>query len=427
MTIPDTRKKRVVVVGGGFAGLAVAGKLDRRLFQVVLIDRNNYHQFPPLLYQVASSGLASGSISFPYRKLMRGRRDLHFRLAEVTGVDTASRRIETSIGPLRYDYLVLAAGTTTNFFGNASIREAALPMKTLTEALELRNSLLLNLEKAINTTDDAERDALLNIVVVGGGATGVEVAGSLAEMKRFVVPNDYPELDSSRMRIILLEGGDRLLGAMSPQASAASERFLRDMGVEVMTSSRVTGYDGQRVALANGKSIATRTLIWVSGVVAETFTGLDPTLQGRGGRIAVDRHNAVAGAPGVYALGDICLLSEPDYPLGHPQVAPVAIQQGQLLARNLRALECGQPLREFRYRDKGALATVGRNKAVADIAGLHLSGFWAWAVWMLVHLRSILGVRNKLAVLVDWVWNYFTYDRSTRFILFIPRPKGHNS
>ena len=390
--IPYTDKKRVVIIGGGFGGLKLAEKLKKSKFQVVLIDKNNYHQFPPLLYQVASSGLEYNEISFPYRKIFQKRKNFYFRLAEVYGVNPKGHTIQTSIGELEYDYLVIAAGTITNFFGNKTIEEQSLPMKTVEEALALRDTLLINLEKATTCTDPDEKQALLNIVVVGGGATGVE-------------------------------GSSKLLGAMSPEASSNAKRFLEDMGVNIILQKRVVDYKDGNVFLDDGQTIPTRTLLWVSGVKAVHFDHIEGELLTRGERIIVNECNQVKGLSNIFAIGDVCWMAEPDYPNGHPQVAQVAIQQGELLAENLQRIEALKKPRPFHYKNLGTLATVGRNKAVADLNKVKLHGFTAWLVWMLVHLRSILGIKNKLIVLIDWIWNYFTYDRSMRFILFIQKHK----
>lgn len=421
--IPDTDKKRVVIIGGGFGGLKLANKLGQSDFQLVLIDRNNYHQFPPLFYQVASSGLEYNSISFPFRKLFQHRKNIYFRLAEVTAVEAEQNKIQTSIGELHYDYLVIAAGTVTNFFGNQPIQKQALPMKTIEEALVLRDTILLNFEKATTCTDPDEKQALLNIVVVGGGATGVEISGALSEMKRFVLPKDYPDLGQFTMNIYLIEGSHKLLGAMSDSASSNSERFLRDMGVIVMLNKKVIDYKEDQVILDDGESIHTHTLVWVSGVTAAHFDQLKPEMTGRGGRILVNEFNRTNEYPAIFAIGDICMQTEKNFPNGHPQVAQVAIQQGELLAENLKRIESGKEPVAFHYKDLGTLATVGRNKAVADLHRIKLHGFTAWAVWMLVHLRSILGVKNKLIVLIDWIWSYFSYEQSMRFILFVTTRK----
>ena len=421
--ITDTEKKRVVIVGGGFGGLKLANRLKGSNFQVVLIDKNNYHQFPPLLYQVASSGLESSSISFPFRKIFQNRKEFYFRLAEVTAIIREKNIIQTTIGELRYDYLILASGTTTNFFGNADIEKQALPMKTIEEALVLRNTLLTNFEKATICTDARERQALMNIVIVGGGATGVEISGVLAEMKRFVLPKDYPDLNESDMNIYLIEGSPRLLGALSTDASEHAEKFLKEMGVTVMLNKKVEGFRDGNVILDDGEAIETKTFVWVSGVTATQFGEIEKDHLGRGGRILVDAYNRMIDSGNIFAIGDVCLQTETDYPHGHPQVAQVAIQQGNLLADNLKRIEDGEPLKAFHYRNLGTLATVGRNKAVADLNKVKLHGFIAWLVWMGVHLRSILGVKNKIMVLIEWVWSYFTYDQSIRLILFIPKKK----
>jgi len=425
VNIPDTSKKRVVIVGGGFGGLQVAKKLrGSKHFQVVLIDKNNYHQFPPLIYQVASAGLEPSSISFPFRKLFQRQKDLYFRMATARSVFPEHKVLQTSIGKIRYDYLVLAAGTTTNFFHNAHVEDEAIPMKTLSEAMGLRNALLDNFERALTCADERERQELLNVVIVGGGATGVEVAGALAEMKHYVLPNDYPDLDPSLMQIYLIEAGNRLLASMSPESSRHVERYLRTMGVNVLLNKRVTDYRDHRVMLKDGSQIATRTFIWVSGVAACPVENIGKEHLGRGGRIQVDAFNQVASMDGVFAIGDQCLMTADEaWPDGHPQLAQVAIQQGTLLARNLLRIEKGLPLKPFSYRNLGSMATVGRNRAVAEFSKMKLHGFVAWLVWMLVHLRSILGVRNKFVVLLNWVWNYLSYAQSLRIIIYARKAK----
>lgn len=425
--IADTDRKRVVIIGGGFGGLKLANRLKGSYFQIVLIDKNNYHQFPPLLYQVASSGLEASSISFPFRKIFQKRKDFYFRLAEVKAIVREKNLILTSIGELRYDYLVIASGTVTNFFGNEEIRSQALPMKTIEEALILRNTLLSNFEKATICTDPEEKQALMNIVIVGGGATGVEISGVLAEMKHFVLPKDYPDLKQSKMNIYLVEGSPRLLAAMSEEASGNAKRFLEEMGVKVMLEKKVIDYKGGKVILNDGNTIETKTVVWVSGVTATRFEQIENNELGRGGRILVNAYNQLHGSNNVFAIGDVCLQTETDYPNGHPQVAQVAIQQGLLLADNLKHLEKGEPLKPFHYKNLGTLATVGRNKAVADLHKVKLHGFIAWMVWMGVHLRSILGVKNKIMVLIEWIWSYFTYDQSMRLILFIPKKERNHT
>lgn len=423
--IPRTNQKRIVIIGGGFGGLTLADKLKKQNFQIVLIDRNNYHQFQPLLYQVASSGLESSSISFPYRKQFRKRKNFFFRLAEVHAVNTEKNEVETSIGNLIYDYLVIAAGSTTNFHGNDIIRQWSFPMKSVEEALTLRNYLLLNLEWALDCDNDKTRQKLLNVVIVGGGATGVEIAGAISEMKRYIIPNDYPDLKGvDEINIYLIERSDRILSAFSKESSDHALRFLKKMGVTVILNKTVTGFENNYVLLDDGQRIGTNSLIWVSGVKAEHIDRINTESIGRGGRILVNKFNQVSGYTNVFAIGDICLQPEKNYPNGHPQLAPVAIQQGKHLARNFKRQLKKKEWKPFLYTDKGTLATIGRNKAVAEIRNIKLYGFPAWVVWLLVHLRSILGVKNKVLVLLDWMWNYITYDQSVRFILFVkPRKR----
>ncbi len=421
--VPKVEKKRVVIVGGGFGGLELANKLCKSGFQVVLLDKNNYHQFLPMIYEVASAGLEPSWIAFPFRKIFQKRKDFYYRWADVTGVDSENNLIETSIGPLKYDYLVLATGTTTNYFGNENIESVAMPMKTVEEAMAMRNALLANLEKSLTTEDLKERQALQNIVIVGGGATGVEVSGALSEMKKFVIPKDYPEMEIHKVNVYLIEAGPRLLAAMSANASENAEKFLRGMGVNVMLNTLVQDYKDGKVILNNGMDIPTRTFIWVSGVIATSFDHIGADMLGRGRRILVDEFNRVKGIENVFAIGDVCLQTEKDYPNGHPQLAQVAIQQGHLLASNLKKLENGKKLSAFHYRNLGSLATIGRNKAVADFKKVRMHGWFAWIIWLLVHLRSILGIRNKVMVLLNWVWSYLTYDRSIRLIMAAKKAK----
>lgn len=417
--IPHSEKKRVVIVGGGFGGLQVAQRLKGSDYQVVLIDRNNYHQFPPLIYQIASAGIEPSSISFPFRKLFQKQKDFYFRMATVRSIFPEQKIVQTSIGKVSYDYLIFAAGTTTNFFGNSNVEEKAIPMKTVSEAMGLRNALLDNFERALTCASEQERQELLNIVIVGGGATGVEVAGALAEMKRHVLPKDYPDMDNSLMQIYLIEAGNRLLPAMSPENSRHVENYLRTMGVNIMLNRMVTDYRNHRVVLKDGSEIATRTFIWVSGIAAQPIGNLDKAHTGRGGRILVDGCNQVEGLEGVFAIGDQCLMTADEaWPQGHPQLAQVAIQQGKRLAKNLRRLSQGKEMKPFRYTNLGAMATVGRNRAVAEFSKVKMHGFVAWLMWLLVHLRSILGVRNKVIVLFNWMWNYLSYSQSLRMIIY---------
>jgi NADH dehydrogenase len=424
LNIEKGDKKRVVIVGGGFGGLQLANKLKGSGMQVLLIDKNNYHQFPPLIYQVASAGMEPSSISFPFRKIFQQRKNFYFRMAEVRGIFPEKKLIQTSIGKVEYDYLVLAAGTTTNFYGNKHIQEEAIPMKNVSEAMGLQNALLSNIERSITCATKLEQQELLNVVVVGGGATGVEVAGVLSEMKKFILPHDYPDLDPTLMNIYLIEAGNRLLSAMSPESSAAVEGFLRRMGVNILLNKMVTDYRDHKVVLADGSEIATRTFIWVSGVAGVPIGNLDKEYLGRGARVKVDAYNRVAGMENVFCIGDQSIMTEDeDYPNGHPQLAQVAIQQGRLLAKNLRRIEKGKELKPFHYKNLGSMATVGRNRAVAEFSNVKMKGFIAWVMWLVVHLRSILGVRNKVIVFLNWIWNYFNYNQSLRMIFYPKKAK----
>ena len=427
INIQRNQKKRVVIVGGGLGGLRLAEDLYGSGMQVVLIDKNNFHQFPPLIYQIASAGIDPSSISFPFRQIFRKRKDFYFRMAEARMVDTEKKILQTSIGKIDYDYLVLAAGATTNFFGNKNIEEWAIPMKTVPEAMGLRNALLSNLERALTCATEEERQELLNVVIVGGGATGVEIAGALAEMRRYVIPYDYPDMDSSLMHIYLIEAGDRLLAGLSQESSQKAYEFLKSMGVDIQFGKMVTDYRDHKVIMKDGTEIPTRTFLWVSGIRANAMPGIDESHLGRGFRFKVDEYNRIPGVEDVFVIGDQCLqTSDAAYPNGHPQVAQVAIQQAKNLAKNLKLIVKGadsSALTAFHYKNLGSMATIGRNKAVVEIGKFRSQGFFAWVLWLVVHLRSILGVKNKMMVLLNWLWKYVSYNDSIRMITYATKPR----
>lgn len=427
INIQRNQKKRVVIVGGGLGGLRLAEDLYGSGMQVVLIDKNNFHQFPPLIYQIASAGIDPSSISFPFRQIFRKRKDFYFRMAEARMVDTEKKILQTSIGKIDYDYLVLAAGATTNFFGNKNIEEWAIPMKTVPEAMGLRNALLSNFERALTCATEEERQELLNVVIVGGGATGVEIAGALSEMRRYVIPYDYPDMDSSLMHIYLIEAGDRLLAGLSQESSQKAYEFLKSMGVDIQFGKMVTDYRDHKVIMKDGTEIPTRTFLWVSGIRANAMPGIDESHLGRGFRFKVDEYNRIPGVEDVFAIGDQCLqTSDAAYPNGHPQVAQVAIQQAKNLAKNLKLINQGadsSELTAFRYKNLGSMATIGRNKAVVEIGKFRSQGFFAWVLWLVVHLRSILGVKNKVMVLLNWLWKYVSYNDSIRMITYATKPR----
>ena len=427
INIQRNQKKRVVIVGGGLGGLRLAEDLYGSGMQVVLIDKNNFHQFPPLIYQIASAGIDPSSISFPFRQIFRKRKDFYFRMAEARMVDTEKKILQTSIGKIDYDYLVLAAGATTNFFGNKNIEEWAIPMKTVPEAMGLRNALLSNFERALTCATEEERQELLNVVIVGGGATGVEIAGALAEMRHYVIPYDYPDMDSSLMHIYLIEAGDRLLAGLSQESSQKAYEFLKSMGVDIQFGKMVTDYRDHKVVMKDGTEIPTRTFLWVSGIRANAMPGIDESHLGRGFRFKVDEFNRIPGVEDVFAIGDQCLqTSDAAYPNGHPQVAQVAIQQAKNLAKNLKLINQGadsSELTAFHYKNLGSMATIGRNKAVVEIGKFRSQGFFAWVLWLVVHLRSILGVKNKMMVLLNWLWKYVSYNDSIRMITYATKPR----
>ncbi|MBI5372257.1 MAG: NAD(P)/FAD-dependent oxidoreductase [Sphingobacteriales bacterium] len=413
---------KVVIAGAGFGGLRLARLLHHQPgFEVLLLDRFNYHQFQPLFYQVATAGLDASNISFPLRKVFQKSRNVRIRLAELKEVVPAENKIITTDEEISYDVLVLATGADTNFFGNAGLAAHAFPMKSTVEALQIRHRLLQLFEQAHRIREEAELQRVMNIVVVGGGPTGVEVSGALAEMKKYVLPKDYPELDFSRMNIFLLEGTGKTLSAMREKSSERARIYLERLGVKLMTNTLVKNYDGREVELADGNKIPAATVIWAAGIKGNIPNGLDKTIIARGNRLRTDRYCRVQGFENIYALGDLACMETPLYPNGHPQVAPAAIQQAELLAANLRLLEKKsdpERLHQFEYRDKGSMATVGRNLAVVDLPKPRLSfgGFFAWLIWMGLHLMLILGVKNRFFVFMNWLYNYITYDQNLRLI-----------
>ncbi|MEQ8705454.1 MAG: NAD(P)/FAD-dependent oxidoreductase [Phaeodactylibacter sp.] len=420
INIPESDQERIVIVGGGFAGLTLARELKKQDYQVVLIDKNNYHQFQPLFYQVAMAGLEPSSIVFPFRKAFQGEKNIFIRVTEVERVDTAKKQLHTPLGLCNYDYLVLAIGADTNFFGNEEIARKALPMKSVSEALSLRNRILTDFEIALSVTDYERRQQLIDIVIVGGGPTGVEVAGALAEMKRYVLPKDYPQLPTDEIDIHLVEGADRLLLGMSDEAAGKAQEFLEGLDVKVRLNTMVTGFDGEVATLSDGSQIPAHKLIWAAGVTGNKMPGLPQEALAKGNRLAVDRFNRVAGTERIFAIGDIAYMEEEDYPKGHPQVAQAAMQHAKNLGKNFKRLAKGTSMQPFAYRDLGSMATIGRNRAVADLPGFKFQGAFAWLIWLFVHLFQILGVKNKVFIFINWVWNYLTYDQSLRLII---RPK----
>lgn len=414
---------KVVIAGAGFGGLRLARKLNNKAgFEVTLVDRFNYHQFQPLFYQVATAGLDASNISFPLRKVFQRSKNVRIRLAEIRQIIPEKQQLLTDAEVIPYDVLVLAMGAETNFFGNARLEEHAFPMKSTVEALQLRYRILQNLEHALTVTDPDELHRLMNMVVVGGGPTGVELAGALAEMKKYILPKEYPELDFSKMNIWLLEGSGKTLSTMSEKSSARSRKYLEKLGVKVETNTLVKDYDGKTVQLGEGhEPIPAATVIWAAGIKGNVPEGIDKTMIARGNRIKTDRYCRVLGQSNIYAIGDLAYMETPEYPQGHPMVAPVAMQMADLVAGNLKLLERKSKKEnqyEFVYRDKGSMATVGRNLAVVDIPKprLRLGGFIAWMIWMGLHLMLILGVKNRFFVFCNWLYNYFTYDQNLRLI-----------
>ncbi|MFZ4741310.1 MAG: NAD(P)/FAD-dependent oxidoreductase [Bacteroidales bacterium] len=409
-------KKKIVIVGGGFAGINFAKKLDADLFDVTIIDELNYHQFQPLFYQVATSQIEPSSISFPLRYIFRHKKHISIRLAKVTSVDTANNKIITNIGEYTYDFLVLAMGCKTNYFGNTEISKHSLSLKTTVESISVRNHILQVFENII-TASDEEKEALLNIVLVGGGPTGVELSGAFAEIKKNILPKDYQGIDFSKLEVILVEGSHNTLNSMSPQAQRISQNYLENLGVKVLTDAFVTNYDGETLVLSNHKIIKTKTVIWAAGVTANTISGIPDKCLTKGNRIIVNRFNKMLDSDNIFVVGDQSYMETSKYPQGHPQVANVAIKQAENLAKNLKNILNGEELKEYEYKDYGTMATIGKNKAVVDLPFMRLQGFWAWIIWMFLHLMLILSVRNKLIIFINWAWAYITKNTALRIIL----------
>lgn len=428
MNIPQSDYPRIVIVGGGFAGIALAKKLKNKPVQVVLLDKHNYHTFQPLLYQVATGGLEAGSIAYPIRKVVHEYNNFYFRLCHVNDINTKNNKIIADIGELRYDYLVIATGSKTNYFGNKEIERNSIAMKTIPQSLNIRSLILENFEQALLTDDEHERNALINFVLVGGGPTGVELAGALAEMKNAILQKDYPDLDISKMQINLIQSGDRILNTMSEKSSSAAEKYLKNLGVNVLKNIRVTSYDGRTISTNTDVVLETATLIWTAGVQGAIVNGLPASsLMEKVERIKVNEYNQVLGFPNVFAIGDIAMMAAEEYPQGHPMVAQPALQQGRLLGENIIKLIQNQEMKPFHYNDKGSMATIGRNKAVVDLPNYHFHGVFAWFVWMFVHLFSLIGFKNKAVVFLNWLYNYIRFDREGRLIVRPYKKKSFTS
>ena len=418
MNLPESQQKRIVIIGGGFAGISLAKELKNLDAQIVMIDRHNYHTFQPLLYQVSTSGLEPDSIAYPIRKILKELNNFYFRLAEVQNIDPEKKEVTTSIGVLSFDYLVIATGTKTNYFNNENIAKNAMPMKTVPQALNIRSLILQNFEKADDSKTLEGRKSLMNFCIVGAGPTGVELAGALAELKANVFPKDYRHLNIEEMEIHLFEGGPRVLPPMSEKASQKATEFLEKLGVQIHLNSIVEDYDGETVKIKGGEILKSKNFVWSAGVTGAAIDGFgSDRLAERLNRYKVNAFNQIEGYDSIFAIGDIAYMVSEDYPKGHPQVAQPAIQQGKNLAKNFKNLLKSKPLIPFKYNDKGTMATVGRNKAVVDLEKLKFGGFFAWFIWMFVHLMALVGFRNKVIVFFNWAYNYINYDKAARLIV----------
>jgi NADH dehydrogenase len=412
----EHKKSKIIVIGGGFAGLQFLENIKKDTFDIILLDKLNHHQFQPLFYQVATSQIEPSSISFPFRKIFQKRNDIRIRLTKVDSIDADQKIVHTPIGLFEYDFLVIATGCKTNYFGNKNIKKYTYSLKSTYQAITIRNSILENFEKILYQ-DEREKEALYNIVVVGGGPTGVELAGAFAEIKRDILPKDFFRIDFTKMNIILLEGSPNTLNNMGEMARETSSKYLKDLGVIIKTQVMVTDYDGINLKTNTGEIIKSKHVIWAAGVTGNIIKGLDPDTITPTNRYKVNRQNQIVGLDGIYAIGDISYMETEKYSKGHPQVANVAINQGKLLAKNLLAISEGKSLKDYEYNDMGSMATIGRNKAVVELPFIKFNGYFAWVVWMFLHLMLILSVRNKLIIFINWAWNYFSKNSSLRLIL----------
>jgi len=417
LCIPSSYDPKVVVVGGGFAGLNLIKELRKYKVQIVLIDKNNFHQFLPLLYQVAVCGIEPDNIVFPFRKLFKNYTNVIFRMAEVTAINSGCNELLTSIGAIQFDYLVIASGVEPNYFGNNGFRDHGMGLNTVTEALDIRSKLLQNLERAASSCIREDKESLCNIAIVGGGPSGVEMAGALAEFKKYILPKDYPELKDIEMRIFLLEGGPCIMPWLTQKLSDKTLKYLDDLNIEVLVNNTVMDYNGRKISLNNHEPLYASLFIWTAGVKGIQIKGIPSEIVTNQNRIKVDPYNRVRTLTNVFAIGNIASMKTEDYPNGHPMVAQAAIQQGKTLAKNLKKLIANQTLEPFIYLDKGSMATIGKKKAVARIGTWNFSGFLAWLLWSGVHLMGIVGARNKILIAIDWLWSYFTYDKGDRVII----------
>lgn len=415
MNIPYSNLKRVVIIGAGFGGLKIAKLLNRQKFQVILIDKNNYHTFQPLLYQVATAGLEPDSIVNSIRNIIKNNKNFFFRLTKVRFIDTKLKKVFSNIGEIEYDYLIIATGSQTNYFGNQNIETFALPMKSIIEALTLRSCILQNFETALFTTDIKERERLMTFVIIGGGPTGVELAGALAELKNHILPKDYPELDIKKMTIHLIQATSRLLDGMSNKLSKITYKYLQNMGVNIWLNTPVYNYDGTIVYMKNHK-LESLNVIWAAGVKGCIIDGFQKNDLEKG-RLLVNNYNQLIHYNNIFAIGDVALMKTPNYPYGHPMTAQPAVQQGICLANNLNRIIHGKSMLMFNYKNLGSMATIGRNKAVCDLPWIKISGFLAWLMWMFVHLINLIGFRNRMIALVNWIIQYYQYNKSVRVIL----------
>ena len=406
-------KERIVILGAGFGGFTLAKKLVGSSYDIVLIDRHNHHQFQPLFYQVAMAGLEPSSIVFPLRKAFQNAKNVTIRVAEIESIDAIAKEVKTETETIFYDHLVVATGAVTNYFNNDNFRDNTYSLKTVAEALAIRNDIFDDLEKAITTKEYGNRQALIDIAIVGGGPTGVELAGALAELKKYILPKDYKELDSEEVDIYLIQGGDRLLIGMSDEAGDKALKFLESLNVKVMLNTRVVDIDGGCIKTKDGQNIIANKVIWAAGITCEDIPGIPKQSKKGRNQIHIDEYLEVVGLPNVYAIGDAAYLQTDKLEHGHPQVAQVAIQMAKHLAKKFKK---GKG-KGFVYKDKGSMATIGRNKAVADLPFFNTSGFFAWILWLVVHVASLIGFKNKLFVMINWMWNYLTYDQSLRLII----------